>query len=229
VSIHEKIQEYYSGMADQHHRYRSWEHCYRYFHGLTPESAVANRETAALHLGFYLASWGMYRPSGFLLQRGYTAHYGVIEKIFQPQFNSLWNREFGATDNDVDLIPILLDAVQAIRDAYRPVAGSREATDTLVTKVVLGTFGSLPAIDRYFISGFKKDRYICPGLNTRFATQLLEFTKEHRSELLAEQQTIERIGEIKYPLMKLVDMYFWQIGAELTEQKQNAEAELVEQ
>jgi hypothetical protein len=169
----------------------------------------------------------MYRGSSFLLQRGYTAHYGVIEKIFQPQFSSLWTREFGAADNDTDLIPIILEAVEVIRDAYRPVAESREATDTLVTKVVLGTFGSLPACDRYFISGFKKAGFSCSALNTRFVTQLLAFTREHRRELLEEQRTIERIGGIKYPFMKLVDMYFWQIGAEISEQKQNAEPELV--
>jgi hypothetical protein len=227
MSIHEKIQQYYSGMADEHHRYRSWEHCYRYFHGLTAESVGVNRGTAALHLGFYLASWGMYRPSGFLFQCGYTVHYGVIDRIFQPQFSSLWTREFGISDNDADLIPIIIDAVEAVRDAYRPVADSREATDTLVTKVMLGTFGSLPACDRFFISGFKKTGYRCSGLNAGFFTELLAFTREHRGELLAEQQTIERIGGIKYPLMKLVDMYFWQIGAEISEQKQNAEPELV--
>jgi hypothetical protein len=58
MTIQANIQQYYRSMADEHHRYRSWEHCYRYFHGLTAESAVVNRETAALHLGFYLASWG---------------------------------------------------------------------------------------------------------------------------------------------------------------------------
>jgi hypothetical protein len=142
MSIHEKIQQYYSGMTDEHHRYRSWEHCYRYFHGLTAESVAVNRDTAALHLGFYLASWGMCRPSGFLFQCGYTVHYGVIDRIFQPQFSSLWTREFGISDNDVDLIAIIIDAVEAVRDAYRPVADSREATDTLVTKVMLGTWQS---------------------------------------------------------------------------------------
>jgi hypothetical protein len=169
----------------------------------------------------------MYRGSSFLLQRGYSAHYGVIDKIFQPQFKSLWTREFGIKDNDAELIPTILDAVEVIRDAYRPVAGTREATDTLVTKVVLGTFGNLSACDRFFISGCKKAGYSCSGMNTRFLTQLLAFTKEHRRELLEEQQTIEPVGGIKYPLMKLVDMYFWQIGAESTEQ--NAESELVAQ
>jgi hypothetical protein len=227
MTIHEEIQQYYSSMADEHHRYRSWEHCYQYFHELTPKSAIANRETAALHLGFYLASWGMYRPSGFLLQRGYTVHYGVIDKIFQPQFSSLWTRDFGTADNDVDLIPTILDAVEVIRDAYRPIADSREATDTLVTKVMLGTFGILPAYDRFFLSGFKRARYSCSGVNARFIKQLLAFAKEHRSELIAEQQAIERIGGIKYPLMKLVDMYFWQIGAGISDQKRRAQLEPV--
>ena len=35
---------------------------------------------AALELGFYLASWGMYRPSGFLLKRTYTIHETVVER-----------------------------------------------------------------------------------------------------------------------------------------------------
>jgi len=49
------------------------------------------------------------------------------------------------------------------------------------------------------------------------------FATRHRSELLQEQQTIELIGGIKYPLMKLADMYFWQIGAGISDLKQNTE------
>jgi hypothetical protein len=30
--IHAEIQAYYGGMTGAHHRYRSWEHCYRYEH-----------------------------------------------------------------------------------------------------------------------------------------------------------------------------------------------------
>jgi hypothetical protein len=55
-------------MTGAHHRYRSWEHCYRYFHRSIPEAIAVDHDHAALQLGFYLASWGMCRGSGFLLQ-----------------------------------------------------------------------------------------------------------------------------------------------------------------
>jgi hypothetical protein len=65
-SIHEKIQAYYGGMTGAHHRYRSWEHCYLYFHRSPPKALAADRDHAALQPGFYLASWGTYRGSSFL-------------------------------------------------------------------------------------------------------------------------------------------------------------------
>jgi hypothetical protein len=40
-------------------------------------------------------------------------------------------------------------------------------------------------------------------------------------------EKVAHIAGIKYPLMRLVDMCFWEIGAEISEQKQNAESELV--
>jgi hypothetical protein len=40
----------------------SWEHCYRFFNSRTRNVLLAEKDSAALHLG-YLASWGMYRGS----------------------------------------------------------------------------------------------------------------------------------------------------------------------
>ena len=69
---------------------------------------------------FYLASWGMYRGSGFLLKHDYTIHLAVIDQLVAPQFCVLWEQEFGAGDNDPKLVPIILEAVAAVRQAYRP-------------------------------------------------------------------------------------------------------------
>src|SRR5215472_9314657 len=100
--IHEKIRAFLD-MMGEHHRYRSWEHCYGYFHKNTPEAIAADRDRAALHLGFYLASWGMYRGSSFLLQHAYTIHLGVIDQLLAPRFSVLWGQEFGQGDNDLRL------------------------------------------------------------------------------------------------------------------------------
>jgi hypothetical protein len=227
VNIHEKIRAYYDGMTDTHHRYRSWEHCYRYFHRSAPGAIASDRDHAALQLGFYLASWGMYRGSGFLLQHAYTIHLGVIDQLLAPRFSILWGQEFGPGDNDLRLVPIILEAIDAIRDAYRtftPSAESRQASDTLVTKIILGTFGCLPACDRYFIDGFKSASHSYSYLNTKFVERVLQFCKDNLRELREEQERIERLGGLRYPLMKLVDMYFWQIGCELESRPNNVGA-----
>ena len=44
------------------HRYLSWEHCYLMFSNEI-QQANPNIDLLSLHLGFYLASWGMMRAS----------------------------------------------------------------------------------------------------------------------------------------------------------------------
>jgi hypothetical protein len=207
AQIHAGIQAYYGGMNGAHHRYHSWEHCYRYFHR-SPEHVVGDHDYAALQLAFYLASWGMYRGSSFLLQHDYTIHLAVIDRLVAPQFCDLREKEFGAGNNDSELVPIILDAVAAIRQAYSPFNPS----DTLVTKVLLGTFGCLPACDRYFKDGFKRTGFQYSHLNAAFIERVLWFCKANFVALREEQQRIETVGGMRYPLMKLIDMYFWQIG-----------------
>jgi hypothetical protein len=216
--IREKIQAYHDDNTGPHHRYRSWEHCFRYFHGSTPEAVAEHRDHAALQLGFYSASWGMYRGSSFLLQHAYTIHRGVIDVLVEPQFLVLWRQEFGArSGDDSNLVPVILNAASAIREAYRPFAPpveSRQASDTLVTKVLLGTFGCLPACDRYFSDGFKSNGFAYACLNTTFIEQVLHFCTNNLCKLCDEQARIESAGGVRYPLMKLVDMFLWQIGFE---------------
>jgi hypothetical protein len=223
VTIHEKIHAYYSGMASEHHRYRSWEHCFRYFHRSTPQAIAADRDQAALQLGFYLASWGMYRGSSFLLQHAYTAHLAVIGQLVAPQFSILWEQEFGARDEDVKLVPIIHSAIEAVRQSYEPFGN---ATDTLVTKVILGTLGCLPACDRYFKEGFKNAGLKFTSVNDQFVDQVLQFCRHNIDELVIEQARIKASSGISYPLMKLIDMYFWQIGSELDRRTINVGAAL---
>jgi hypothetical protein len=159
----------------------------------------------------------MYRGSSFLLQHAYTVHLGVIEKLTELPFAVLWKQEFGAGANDTELLPTVLNAADAVRKAYRPFApttDSRQPSDTLVTKVLLGTIGCLPACDRYFIAGFKSAGLSFSSLNVKSVDRILQFCHDNLAALRAEQARIENASGIHYPLMKLVDMYFWQIGYE---------------
>jgi hypothetical protein len=218
VSIHDKIRAFLDTMGE-HHRYRSWEHCFGYFRRHTPEAIAADLDQAALQLGFYLASWGMYRGSSFLLQYTYTIHRGVIELLLARAFSPLWEREFGAGEHDGDLAPLIMTAAEAVRYVYRPFASAvkaRAPSDTLVTKVLLGILGCLPACDRYFIEGFKSTGFQYSYLNSNCVERVLGFCRGNIRELTEEQQhtSVQGSSGLNYPLMKLVDMYFWQIGYE---------------
>jgi hypothetical protein len=46
--------------AEDYSRYNSWKYCYEVFGDKTKHRDI---DYLALHLGFYLASWGMYRGS----------------------------------------------------------------------------------------------------------------------------------------------------------------------
>ena len=221
--IHEKISSYFGKIAEfpngKHHRFRSWEHCFRFFRDIHSSGIAAHREQAAVQLGFYLASWGMYRGSSFLLQHDYTVHSEVVDCLASSRFAPLWEREFGSKADDSELVPVILESAEAIKNAYRQFA---EPTDTLITKVLLGTFGCLPACDQYFIAGFRQAGRGYSNLNAKFVENLLAFSREHLTELRSEQATIRDQSGAHYPLMKLVDMYFWQLGNEVAgEQSQD--------
>lgn len=66
-------------------RYASFDYCFNYFQSFKDRipdlSKEENLQQSCLHPGFFLASWGMYRPSSFLLQKSMRHLVGVIEEI----------------------------------------------------------------------------------------------------------------------------------------------------
>jgi len=104
---------------------------------------------------------------------------------------------------------MILQVIETIRKVYSPFG---QPTDTLVTKVLLGTFGCLPACDRYFIDGFKSQEFSYSYVNEPFIKRVLHFCRSNVDDLRVEQRRIEGDSGVRYPLMKSVDMYFWQFG-----------------
>jgi hypothetical protein len=104
-------------------------------------------EASCLHLGFYLASWGMLRGSSDMLQRSARHLVPLIVTIAETP-SEVWDLDLDGYDTEgIDLVHrTALD----VRRALRPV----EVSDTLVTKVMLGVFGCVPAFDTYFRKGF---------------------------------------------------------------------------
>ena len=81
--------EFYSQLnADETGRYRSWEHCFSHFMKARNQTD-ADHDYLSLQLAFYLASWGMYRGSSFLLQKDYRVHVPIVKEILRPKYNDL--------------------------------------------------------------------------------------------------------------------------------------------
>ncbi len=214
MTISERVQDYIRGTSE-HDKEHSWTHCYRYFQRMHAGATNSDLDHAALHLGYYLASWDMHRGKAFLGQYTYTIHLEVVRLLTEPRFKPLRKDEFGTDAEDANLVPLVRDAAVAIREAYQPYAlefKSPPASDTLVTKVLLGTLGCFPACDRYFISGFRRHGFKFSELNSELITTVVRFCGENAGELRRARDDVKGEVGVRYPLMKIVDMCFWKTG-----------------
>ena len=101
---------------------------------------------------------------------------------------------------------------------FRPIrdqAAGREVASTvsqvLITKILLGTLGCVPAYDRIFVDGIKKHKVTTGEYSLRSVLTLAEFYEAH-NDRVEEARRGMRTEDLTYPQMKLLDMGFWHIG-----------------
>lgn len=196
--MHDIIEKYISQNNQEFERYNSWNHCYKAFEKIEDDNLLG------LNLAFYLASWGgMYRGSSKLLSHDYLIHVKAVSIINEFQIlRCTPNNE--VSFEQIDTIGILIDQLSSYYQEF-----DITPTDTLISKIILGTLGCLPAFDRFFIDGgVKSQGQSFTTLKRKSLEGLFEFVEEKQDELVKIQKK-----HSKYPpKMKLVDMYFWQIG-----------------
>lgn len=208
------IRDYFNEtIKDPHGRYMSWRHCYKAFsenRNITDDQVI---DYLSLHLAFYLASWGMYRGSSFLLQKDYKVHIPVVMIIQEEQYNPLHSISAENLCEEENLA-LLNDIAGRIRGCYAKEQPSTDgitnnATDTLVTKILLGTLGCVPAFDRYYVNSVKKN-HISKGLFGRNSVRsVAEFYSDNLETFENLRHELSKCG-VEYPPMKLMDMCFWQ-------------------
>ncbi len=198
-------------------RYRSWEHCYKQFHDAR-KNPNPDYDYLSLHLAFYLASWGMYRGSSFLLQKDYKIHEPVVKDILRPEYDCL----FGVCIQDLKNSQIrkcLFDLVKSIENYYNKIRIEEKCnvqcklSSTLITKILMGTLGCVPAYDRYFVDGIKCKKVSSGTFNPKSLMKLVNFYEDNYSAL-EEIRLSMKAYDLPYPQMKILDMGFWQIGYE---------------
>ena len=178
---------------DYSRRYSSWDVCYEYFRDV--KSFDKNSNIAGFHLGFYLASWGMFRGSSKLLNSGIKKYNDLAELLiskkhagFIEQYNSI---EKFLEENAIS------------------------ATQTLITKIMLGVYANTPAVDKFFN---KTARKYCIGIyDKNDAKEVLKKIEGIFNTKIDNGQTVEEFIETlpKGDVLskeKILDGMFFQIG-----------------
>ena len=209
---------YDDARANENGRSRSWEHCYRIFRDARTDPSP-DYDYLSLHLAFYLASWGMYRGSCFLLQKDYKVLSPIVEKVLKPEYDCL----FGLACTDVrnsDVRAQLKKLYDDIADYFDPirkeVAGrvvASPVSPVLITKILLGTLGCVPAYDTFFEKGARHIGLKEKNYNEDSLLELADFYEAH-NDRLEEARRGMQCEDLIYPQMKLLDMGFWQVGFE---------------
>jgi hypothetical protein len=190
-------------------RFASFDYCYNYFR--TTTDLTEDIEKSCLVLGFYLASWGMFRGSSFVLQHSLKHFQPTIEYINTLNKN-VWEIDVDIyTEKNIDLI---INIYHEIKTVLIPNSNSDL---TLITKTMLGVFGFIPAFDNYFCNTF---RLLSDGQCgfRRVNKKSLEFIHNFYQ---ANDSVIDSLSEstfttdfisgdktnLKYPKAKIIDMY----------------------
>jgi len=217
------IREIKKSHITNYHRGKSWEHCYAFFRNHKKFHNNENLlDTSALHLGFFLASWGMLRGSSFLLQKDYKFYVPIVETLTDSKYDRLWSVNFldesgESKDRDIDLLFQLIDDLRENINKNNLSDGDNEKHETnlLITKIIMSTMGCVPAYDRFFKDGLKQKTKKTNNFNKKSFKHLLnlvvmdnELKKEFKKSCFIQGTNIE------YPPMKLLDLYFWLLGAE---------------
>lgn len=159
----------------------------------------------------------MLRGGAFLLQKDYLIHKYFIALVVD---NSCYQKFFDISTNrylDDDYYRDIELLIKSTEEAYHKnisfvngIKTTVNITDTLSSKILLGVYGCVPAYDRYFKAGLKFH-----GINSEFNKESLEelrlFYNDHFVEF-DECYQLFKNDNVLYTPMKLVDMYFWQVG-----------------
>jgi hypothetical protein len=205
----EEIVGKFSALSKVEHRYSSFDFCYNYFS--KEIDFTEDMEKSCLELAFYLASWGMFRGSSFLLQKSAKYFEKAIEYINLLD-KKTWNIDVGnySDENMEELIEIYNKLDRMVVEGW-----SRSIT--LVTKIMLGVFGFVPAYDEYFCNtfrilskgncGFRSFNKESLKMIKQFYEQNIDIIDKLSKDLFTNDFITGNKTKTNYTKAKIIDMY----------------------
>lgn len=212
MDLDANLRVYLDGGIKPNDRYASFDYCFNHFQSFRESgqvSALANRanvQNSCIHLGFYLASWGMYRGSTELLQKSARCLIPAIEVIARTD-TSFWEIDAHCY-NEANILR-LLQLAKTILQIYP------NMSDTLLTKIMLGVFGCVPAFDTYFRRGCKAEG-IAATFGLRSLRQIGAFYQKNAAAIDDYRCRLPTLDFVSgeptlrcYTRSKLIDMAFF--------------------
>lgn len=199
--------------SDKNGRYLSYDHIRRAFLSLRKDTS--QRDLLTLNLYAYLASWGMLRNS-FLMQKDYKFLTPIVDIICKTKYEQLLNYD-PFKDTGVENASLITELIDEMCDYFIGKTyfeeGSDElttissVTDTLVTKILLGTLGCTVAYDTYVKKGLSYHK-LTQSAGFRSVMELKSFAQANEAEI---REILSKLNDLYTP-MKIIDMYFFEVG-----------------
>ena len=231
----EQFKKYSDDYLTPNGRVCTWEFCYLFFQekfDLFKNNKATEEDwiRAELELGSYLATYGMYRGSGDLMDFNRTVYKPVIQELFKVANNKKLQPYQSNIEPDV-----IIELVDAISNGFKNVKIEEKyikPTKILTTKILMGVFACLPAFDSLLskaLAQFKKNepKYsLIKLLNTdlkKGPPTWSHFAREEGVIIFFDKlrptfKTSKK--DFLYPLMRTIDLYFWFWGMDLLKQEQ---------
>lgn len=204
-------------------RYASFDYCFNYFQSFRENGNLPdlrnkeNIQVSCLHLAFYLASWGMFRGSTFLLEKSVKYFEDTIILITECD-ERIWSIDIDKyNDENIGILLGFKNELKAVLDT------DRTPSDTLITKIMLGVFANTPAFDSFFGEGFGVRTF-----NAKSLQIIADFYKLNRTVIDGYRiNTIDFDSGNNttrlYTKAKVIDMIGFIEGQNLAKQKKDAE------
>lgn len=212
----QNVIDQYEDYHKVHLRYASYDFCYSYFQQ-NRGNLSRNMEHSCWVLWGYLASWGMMRGSSKLLNLSPEALRPLIE-YFDKLDDTIWDVDVPKY-NDEKVITTIKGVFSKIVGKVNEIGVS--PTNTLVTKIMMGVLGCIPAYDTYFTKMFRKlfeGQCAFRSVSKKSLLCIHEFYKSNQAELdLIKINVLDFSGKetsMCYKIAKLIDMYGFEKGKE---------------
>jgi hypothetical protein len=151
----------------------------------------------------------MYRGSAKIRDYSYTVLEPVVSVVRRPRAQALRGISLGNAASNLQAIFTLLGDIDAALKMHMP---DISVTDTLKTKIALGTLACIPAYDR-FVCTAVRDLGWPAAVSTKSFSDLLGRAAKHAG--FATFCARVRSKRIMLPELRLLDAYLNYMGSEL--------------